>query len=80
MVLSEKLRMEETVRHFAFAVATVIAVAATSQTARADMFGAGTGFVVAGPIGAVAGGVVGAALGKPFFGVANRPRSMLDRQ
>jgi hypothetical protein len=50
-----------------FAVAT----AATSR-ARADMVGAaagaGTGLLVAGPPGAVIGGVVGAVWGKPFWG------------
>lgn len=58
--------------HFVFAVALVTAVAATSQTARADMVGAaagaGSGLLVAGPVGAVAGGVVGAVFGKPFWG------------
>ena len=46
------------------------AMAATS--ARADMVGAaagaGTGLIVAGPPGAVVGGVVGAVWGKPFWG------------
>ena len=40
--------------------------------ARADMVGAaagaGTGLLVAGPPGAVVGGVVGAVWGKPFWG------------
>lgn len=40
--------------------------------ARADWVGAaagaGTGLVVAGPLGAVAGGVVGGVFGRPFWG------------
>jgi hypothetical protein len=38
--------------------------------ARADWVGAGagTGLLVAGPIGAVAGGVIGGVFGKPFWG------------
>ncbi len=42
------------------------------SSARADMVGAaagaGTGLLVAGPPGAVIGGVVGAVWGKPFWG------------
>jgi len=54
--------------------ATIIAVAASCAAtgARADMIGAaagaGTGLIVAGPPGAVVGGVVGAVWGKPFWG------------
>jgi osmotically inducible lipoprotein OsmB len=57
------------------------AILTVSPSARADMIGAvggaGTGLVVAGPIGAVAGGVIGrfwpAVLGPP-----SRLRRMLD--
>jgi hypothetical protein len=54
-------------------VATAIfAAAMAASSARADMVGAvagaGTGLLVAGPPGAVVGGVVGAVWGKPFWG------------
>jgi len=59
-------------RRFLLALAAVFAVAMISPNARADMVraaaGAGTGLVVAGPVGAVAGGVVGAVFGEPFWG------------
>jgi hypothetical protein len=53
--------------------ATILAaLAAAPLSARADMIGAaagaGTGLLVAGPPGAVVGGVVGAVWGKPFWG------------
>jgi len=48
------------------------AVTIAAPSARADwvgaVAGAGTGLVVAGPVGAVAGGVIGGVLGKPFWG------------
>lgn len=48
------------------------AVAALPPSARADtvgaVAGAGTGLLVAGPVGAVAGGIIGAVYGKPFWG------------
>jgi osmotically inducible lipoprotein OsmB len=48
------------------------AILAISPTARADMIGAaagaGTGLVVAGPVGAVAGGLIGGFFGRPFWG------------
>ena len=54
-----------------FAAASVF-VSMASSSARADMVGAaagaGTGLLVAGPPGAVVGGVVGAVWGKPFWG------------
>ena len=54
-----------------FASAGIFAAMAASS-ARADMVGAaagaGTGLIVAGPPGAVVGGVVGAVWGKPFWG------------
>jgi len=48
------------------------AILATSPTAHADMIGAasgaGTGLAVAGPVGAVAGGLIGGFFGRPFWG------------
>ena len=50
----------------------ILASAMAASSARADMVGAaagaGTGLLVAGPPGAVVGGVVGAVWGKPFWG------------
>jgi hypothetical protein len=50
----------------------VFAATVAASSARADMVGAvagaGTGLLVAGPPGAVVGGVVGAVWGKPFWG------------
>src|SRR5262249_2782547 len=59
-------------RYLVLAITIIMAITTISRTARADMVGAaaGTGLVVAGPVGAVAGGVVG--------GTANWP--LLDRQ
>jgi hypothetical protein len=54
-----------------FAAASMF-VSMAASSARADMVGAaagaGTGLLVAGPPGAVVGGVVGAVWGKPFWG------------
>src|SRR5512135_2379270 len=54
------------------AVAIVAVTLAAAPSARADMVGAaagaGTGLLVAGPPGAVVGGVIGAVWGKPFWG------------
>jgi hypothetical protein len=51
---------------------TAALAGAAASSARADMVGAvagaGTGLIVAGPPGAVIGGVVGAVWGKPFWG------------
>jgi uncharacterized protein YcfJ len=59
-------------RKFVFTAATLASIVAAPLTAHADMVGAaagaGTGLVVAGPVGAVAGGVIGAVWGKPFWG------------
>jgi hypothetical protein len=59
-------------RKLIVATALVSAIAFAPLTARADMVGAaagaGTGLLVAGPPGAVVGGVVGAVWGKPFWG------------
>jgi hypothetical protein len=53
-------------------VATAILASVAVSSARADMVGAaagaGTGLLVAGPPGAVVGGVIGAVWGKPFWG------------
>jgi len=53
-------------------VTAVFAATVAASSARADMVGAvagaGTGLLVAGPPGAVVGGVVGAVWGKPFWG------------
>jgi len=50
----------------------ILASTLAASSARADMVGAaagaGTGLLVAGPPGAVIGGVVGAVWGKPFWG------------
>ncbi len=60
-------------RSFILATAVFTTLAATLSFARADMVGAaaagiGTGLIVAGPPGAVVGGVIGAVWGKPFWG------------
>jgi hypothetical protein len=48
------------------------AILAISPTAHADMIGAaagaGTGLVVAGPVGVIAGGLIGGFFGRPFWG------------
>ncbi len=65
-------------RQFVLAAAIILALAAISP-ARADMVGAaagaGTGLVVAGPVGAVAGGVIGGFFGHPFWGPPNSPEA-----
>lgn len=59
-------------RIFALAIAIFAGFAVSTLSVRADMVGAaagaGTGLLVAGPVGAVAGGVVGAVFGEPFWG------------
>jgi hypothetical protein len=59
-------------RQVVLAVATIITVATISPAARADMIGAaagaGTGLLVAGPVGAVAGAVVGGFSASHFGG------------
>jgi len=53
-------------RYLVLAIAIIMAITTISRTARADMVGAaagaGSGLVVAGPVGAVAGGLLGACL------------------
>ena len=52
-------------------LASIAVIAAAPASSRADAvgaaFGAGTGLVVAGPPGAIVGGVVGAVWGHPFW-------------
>jgi len=59
-------------RNLVLAIVIFAAFATAPPSARADMVGAaagaGTGLVVAGPPGAVVGGVVGAVWGRPFWG------------
>ena len=59
-------------RRILLATTVLAALAAAPLSARADMVGAaagaGTGLLVAGPPGAVVGGVVGAVWGRPFWG------------
>jgi hypothetical protein len=56
------------------ASAIFVALVAMPMGARADMVGAvagaGTGLIVAGPVGAVAGGIIGGVFGKPYWGPA----------
>jgi hypothetical protein len=56
-------------RYLVLAITIIMAITTISRTARADMVGAaagaGSGLVVAGPVGAVAGGVVGGVFGRP---------------
>lgn len=59
-------------KEIGFAALLVGALLASALPARADMVGAaagaGTGLVVAGPIGALAGALVGGFYGRPFWG------------
>jgi osmotically inducible lipoprotein OsmB len=59
-------------RSFILAANMLAVVTMAASNARADWVGAaagaGTGLVVAGPVGAVAGGVIGGVFGKPFWG------------
>jgi hypothetical protein len=59
-------------RQLLLAIATIVAIGTISPIARADMVGAaagaGSGLVVAGPVGAVAGGVIGGVFGRPYWG------------
>ncbi len=66
-------------RKIVLATAVILAVGTSVPSARADMVGAaagaGTGLVVAGPVGAVAGGVIGGFFGRPFWGPPNSPEA-----
>jgi len=59
-------------RNLVLAIAACASFAVIAPSAYADWVGAaagaGTGLVVAGPVGAVAGGVIGGVFGKPFWG------------
>jgi len=59
-------------RNFILATSILAVVTMAAPYARADWVGAaagaGTGLVVAGPVGAVAGGVIGGVFGRPFWG------------
>jgi hypothetical protein len=58
--------------HKLLLAAAVFAATVEFSAAQADtvgaVAGAGTGLIVAGPPGAVVGGVIGAVWGKPFWG------------
>ena len=66
-------------RRIFFVFATILLMTAASTSSRADTvgaaFGAGTGLLVAGPPGALVGGVIGAIFGRPFWGPPNSPRA-----
>lgn len=59
------------------AAAPILLIAFAPTSSRADAvgaaFGAGTGLIIAGPPGAVVGGVIGAIWGRPFWGPPNGP-------
>ena len=61
------------------ASAFIALMTAAPTNSRADSvgaaFGAGTGLLVAGPPGAIIGGVVGAVWGHPFWGPPNSPQA-----
>jgi hypothetical protein len=66
------MRKKRNIMRRVFLIAAMLAGAAATSAARADMVGAaagaGAGLIVAGPPEAVVGGVVGAVWGKPFWG------------
>jgi hypothetical protein len=66
-------------RRTLLAAAPILLMIAAPTSSKADAvgaaFGAGTGLVVAGPPGAVVGGVVGAIWGRPFWGPPNSPHA-----
>jgi hypothetical protein len=68
-----------TVRRTLLLAAPFLLLAFTPTSSQADAvgaaFGAGTGLVVAGPPGAVVGGIIGAVWGAPFWGPPNSPHS-----
>jgi hypothetical protein len=61
------------------ALSVFAAVSLASLPARADFIGAaagaGTGLVVAGPVGAVAGAFIGGFWGRPFWGPPSGPQA-----
>jgi hypothetical protein len=61
------------------ALSVVAAVSCAALPARADFVGAvagaGTGLLVAGPVGAVAGVFIGGFWGSPFWGPPNGPQA-----
>jgi hypothetical protein len=61
------------------AAALIFTIAIAPSSLHADTvgaaFGAGTGLVVAGPPGAVIGGIIGLVWGAPFWGPSNSPNS-----
>jgi hypothetical protein len=70
---------EEPMRRTLLAAAPILLMIAAPTSSKADAvgaaFGAGTGLVVAGPPGAVVGGVIGAIWGRPFWGPPNSPHA-----
>jgi len=70
-------------RQLVLAVGTILTVATISPTARANMVGAaagaGTGLLIAGPVGAVAGRLLG-GFRQAILGSANWSRCVLGRQ
>lgn len=66
-------------RKIMIATAVITAIGVVAPAARADMVGAaagaGTGLIVAGPVGAVAGGAIGGFFGGPFWGPPNSPEA-----
>ena len=64
-------------RRLLYAIATTSLIIIHPISSKADAvgaaFGAGTGLVVAGPPGAVVGGIIGAVWGSPFWGPPNSP-------
>jgi len=71
--------MGGSVRGILLAAVPLLLTLAAPISSKADAvgaaFGAGTGLVVAGPPGAVVGGVVGAIWGRPFWGPPNSPHA-----
>jgi hypothetical protein len=66
-------------RRTLLAIAPILLVITAPTSSQADpvgaAFGAGTGLVVAGPPGAVIGGIVGWVWGHPFWGPPISPRA-----
>src|SRR6516225_9454189 len=66
-------------RRTLLAAALILFMIAAPTSSQADAvgaaFGAGTGLLVAGPPGAIVGGVIGAVWGHPFWGPPNSPHA-----